>query len=112
MSVIVSTAKSVSGRTIASIAGIVSGSYTYAFSAIEEAVAGFGCNLIGSGSSPRTERQVAEGNAHVIGAMRYSALDLRAQAVIGIRLWCTEISGPNAKGILLVSGTGAAVRLN
>ena len=110
-SVIVSTTESVPGRAVASIAGVVSGSYTYAFGALEEAIAGLGRNLIGSGSSPRTERQVAEGNVHVINVMRHSALDLRAQAVVGIRLQCTEISGANAKGILLIIGTGTAVRL-
>jgi uncharacterized protein YbjQ (UPF0145 family) len=99
------------GTEIESALGLVSGSYTVAFGAIFEAVAGLARNIRGTGSSPQTEQHIRAGIVQVLGQLRVEALTaFSADAVIGIRYQFEEFSGANNQGILVVVGTGTAVR--
>lgn len=99
------------GKIIDSALGLVSGTYTMAFGAIFEAFAGLARNVVGTGSSPQTEQHIETGIAHVLGHMRVSALlNFKADGIVGIRYQFEEFSGANNKGILVVVGTGTAVR--
>lgn len=99
------------GREIDCALGLVSGSYTVAFGAIFEAVAGLARNIRGTGSSPQTEQHIRIGIRQVIGQLRVEAITaFGADAVVGIRYHFEEFSGANNQGILVVVGTGTAVR--
>lgn len=106
----ISTLEAMPGKSIGVALGVVSGTYTVAFGAIFEAVAGLARNIQGTGCSPQTEQHIQEGIRQVIGQLRVNAmLNLRAEAVVGIRYQFEEFSGANGKGILVVVGTGTAV---
>ena len=104
------TLEAMPGKRIGAALGVVSGTYTVAFGAVFEAIAGLARNIGGTGRSPQTEQHIKEGIQHVIGQMRVEAmLNLRAEAVVGIRYQFEEFSGANSKGILVVVGTGTAI---
>ena len=104
------TLESMPGRTISAALGLVSGTYTVAFGAVFEALAGLARNIRGTGSSPQTEEHIHHGIRQVLGQLRTSALtQFGADGIVGIRFQFEEFSGANNQGILVVVGTGTAV---
>lgn len=90
--------------------GIVSADYAYAFSAFSESIAGLARNVVGSGASGKTVGFLKEGRAEVMQLLRFNALDLNANAVVGVRFDYEEFSGANNQGVIVVTATGTAIR--
>ena len=110
-SVILSTTSDVPGYRVTGNTGIVSADYAYAFGAIFESVAGLLRNVAGSGRSGQTIAFLREGRTEVLNALRFHALDLGAQAVLGVRIEYEEFSGANNQGVIIVTATGTAVKI-
>lgn len=109
--VIVTTTPTVPGREIERVCGVVGGEHAYAFGAIFEEVAGFIRNVAGGGVSRQTIGFLRDGRAHALQALRFAALDVGANAVVGVGFDYEEFSGANQRGVYLVVATGTAVRL-
>ena len=109
--VILSTTNDVPSFKILENAGVVSADYAYAFGAVFESVAGLLRNIAGSGRSGQTIAFLREGRSEVLSALRFAALDVGAQAVVGIRIDYEELSGANNQGIIVIVATGTAVKI-
>lgn len=109
--IILSTTSDAPGSIVESTIGIVSADYAYAFGALFESVAGLARNIIGSGKSGQTATFLREGRAEVLSALRFHALDIGADAIIGVKIDYEEFSGANNLGVLVVTATGTAVKI-
>ena len=109
--IILSTTSDAPGCKVLNSVGIVSADYAYAFGALFESVAGLARNIAGSGTSGKTTTFLREGRAEVLNALRFQALDMQADAIIGIKIDYEEFSGANNQGVLVVTATGTAVRV-
>ena len=109
--VTLTTTESVPGFSIEAVGGIVSSQHAHAMGALEEMVTGAVRNVVGSGRSSGTEQLVANARQEVLRQLRYQALDLGCNAVVGLRLGFEEISGSNQRGALVLIGYGTAVRV-
>jgi uncharacterized protein YbjQ (UPF0145 family) len=104
------TTESIPGMGSVEAVGIVSADYAYAFGAIFESIAGLARNVVGSGASGKTVGFLKEGRTEVMQLLRFNALDLNANAVVGVRFEYEEFSGANNQGVIVVTATGTALR--
>lgn len=108
--VLFATSDSLPGHQIQTTLGLVSADFAYAFGAVGETLAGLARNIAGSGKSEETVRLMQEGRGAVLQSLRFQALDMGADAVVAVRFDYEEFSGANQRGVLVVTGTGTAVR--
>ncbi len=104
------TLDAVPGRVTQDVLGIISGDHAIAFGALREAVVGLARNIAGTGDSPETVNYLASARTAALQQLRFAAVTVGADAVVGCRVDFEEISGANAHGVLVVSATGTAVR--
>lgn len=109
--VIVSTLEHLPGYSITENLEILSADFAYAFGGIFEAVAGLARNIGGSGNSWMTTDFMLRGRQATTTAIRRTAVQHRADAVIGVRYHFQEFSGANQRGVLVVAATGTAVKI-
>ena len=107
--IMLSTTPILPGHIAVKVIDVVSADYAFAFGALFEAVGGLARNLVGSGKSGQTINFLREGRNEVLNALRYSALDIGATAIIGLKIDYEEFSGANNQGIIVVTATGTAV---
>lgn len=103
------TTDTLPGAQIVRACGIVVGDFAYAYGALFEEFGGLMRNLAGSGQSPLTTKKLQEGREHCLSQLRLKALDVGANAVLGVRFDYEEFSGANNKGVTVVSASGTAV---
>lgn len=104
------TTPSIPNREVDEVVGIVSGDSTYAFSSMNEFFGSIGRALAGSGKSYGTENYLTKCREEAIKLLKFNAVKLGADAVIGVSIDVTEFSGATDNGVVVISATGTAVK--
>ena len=112
LAVIVTTTAFVPGREVLEICGVVAHDTAHAFGAVFEEFAGLLRNVVGSGHSAATSKLLTQSRTDVLAGLRLHAMILGADAVIDVKFDYEEFSGANGHGVIVVVGTGTAVRLS
>jgi uncharacterized protein YbjQ (UPF0145 family) len=104
------TTPTVAGREIEKAIGMVSADCAYGMNVFRDMFAGFR-DLVG-GRSQSVEKVLKDAKKTVQAEMVQQALDLGADAIVGVDFDFNELDGGGKNGMLLVSGTGTAVKLS
>jgi uncharacterized protein YbjQ (UPF0145 family) len=104
-----STTDSIDGRRVRQHLGIVSGTAILGANIFRDFFAGIR-DLVG-GRSAAYEKELREAQRIALGEMQEEAAALGADAIVGVDLDYETITVGNGGGMLMVSATGTAVRL-
>jgi uncharacterized protein YbjQ (UPF0145 family) len=103
------TTPTVAGREIEKAIGMVSADCAYGMNVFRDMFAGLR-DLVG-GRSQSVEKILKDAKKTVQTEMAQQALDLGADAIVSVDFDFNELDGGGKNGMLLVSGTGTAVKL-
>lgn len=103
------TTPTVEGRTAEEVFGLVSADCVYGMNIFRDIFATVR-DLVG-GRSKASEKVLRDAKITVQREMVEQAINMGANAIVGVDFDFNEISGGGKSGMLLVSGTGTAVKL-
>ena len=103
------TSPNINGREIEKVLGLVSADCAYGMNIFRDVFASFR-DLVG-GRSAAVEKVLKEAKQTVQQEMSQQAYQLGGDAIISIDFDFNELDGGGKNGMLLVSGTGTAVKL-
>lgn len=106
---ILSTTDVIQGLTIDSYLGIVTAEVVYGSNALRDFFAGIR-DIIG-GRTGAYERVFEQGQQEALAELERRAVRLGANAVIGIKITTDTITLDQSGVLLLITGTGTAIRL-
>ena len=103
------TTPSVEGREAEAVLGLVSADCAYGMNVFRDIFASFR-DLVG-GRSQAVEKVLKDAKTAVQQEMSEQAKSMGANAIVGVDFDFNELDGGGKNGMLLVSGTGTAVKL-
>lgn len=108
--IVISTTPFVSNRNIEQELGVVGAECVYGMNLFKDIFAAIG-DVVG-GRSRTAERVFKDARTAAIDDLRVEALKLGADAVVGMHIQYSELTGGGKNGMLLAIATGTAVKLS
>jgi uncharacterized protein YbjQ (UPF0145 family) len=105
---IITTTPGIEGRGIKSYLGIVRSTSVTGFGAFRDFFSGF-TDFFG-GRSGSYEKELTDAQGLALDGLKKNALELSADAIVGVKLDCENISS-KGKSFIMVTAIGTAVKL-